>query len=243
MRRQEETPYVSFGGRFGEGAMTGSALRTDPGLSTAAFFALAHARLSLDAPEALTNPHVIPRLDDDNANPELIAAITAMRPIRTAAVLVPIIARAEPTVLFTQRTAHLSDHAGEVSFPGGKIDAADNSPVAAALREAEEEVSLDRQFVEPIGYLDVHVTPSGYRILPVLARVHEGFSLHFNRGEVNDTFEAPLAFLMTAQNHRREKAEWNGLTTSVYAIPFNDRKIWGVTAGIVRNLWERICRD
>jgi 8-oxo-dGTP pyrophosphatase MutT (NUDIX family) len=223
--------------------MTGSAPRSDPGLSTAAFFALAHARLSLDGPEALTNPHFIPRLDDDDADPELIAAIAAMRPIRTAAVLVPIIARAEPTVLFTQRTAHLSDHAGEISFPGGKIDAADISPAAAALREAEEEVSLDRRFVEPIGYLDVQITPSGYRILPVLARVHEGFSLHFNRGEVNDTFEAPLAFLMAPQNHRREKAEWNGLTTSVYAIPFNDRKIWGVTAGILRNLWERIYRD
>ena len=212
-------------------------------LSTAEFFALAKIRLSLSTPEALTNPHFIPRLDDDDANPELIATIAAMRPIRTAAVLVPIIARAEPTVLFTQRTAHLSDHAGEISFPGGKIDASDISPAAAALREAEEEVSLDRRFVEPIGYLDVRITPSGYRILPVLARVHEGFSLHFNRGEVHDTFEAPLAFLMAPQNHRREKAEWNGLTTSVYAIPFNDHKIWGVTAGILRNLWERIYRD
>jgi 8-oxo-dGTP pyrophosphatase MutT (NUDIX family) len=223
--------------------MIGSAPQTDPGPSTAEFFALAYARLSLDATDALTNPHVIPRLDDADADPELIAAIAAMQPIRTAAVLVPIIARAEPTVLFTQRTASLSDHAGEISFPGGKIDAADISPAAAALREAEEEVSLDRRFVEPIGYLDVHITPSGYRILPVLARVHEGFSLHFNRGEVNDIFEAPLAFLMAPQNHRREKAEWNGLTTSVYAIAFNDRKIWGVTAGILRNLWERIYRD
>ena len=108
------------------------------------------------------------------------------------------------------------------------------------LREAEEGVSLDRQFVEPIGYLDVHVTPSGYRILPVLARVREGFSVRFGCGEVNDTFEAPLAFLMTPQNHRREKADWNGLITSVYAISFKDRKIWGVTAGILRNLWARI---
>ena len=223
--------------------MTGSAPRTDLGLSATEFFALAQARLSLDAPEALTDPHFVPRLDDDDADPELIAAIAAMRPIRTAAVLVPILARAEPTVLFTERTAHLSDHAGEISFPGGKIDAVDISPAAAALREAEEEVSLDRRFVEPIGYLDVQITPSGYRILPVLARVHEGFSLHFNRGEVNDTFEAPLAFLMAPQNHSREKAKWHGLTASVYAIRFNDRKIWGVTAGILRNLWERVYKD
>ena len=212
-------------------------------LSTAEFFALAEARLSLKTPKALTDPHSIPSDNDEDADPAVLAAIAAMRPIRTATVLVPIIARAEPTVLFTQRTAHLADHAGEIAFPGGKIEAVDASPAAAALREAEEEVSLDRRFVEPIGYLDVHVTPSGYRILPVLARVHEGFSLHFNRGEVHDTFEAPLAFLMAPQNHRREKAEWNGLTTSIYAIPFNDHKIWGVTAGILRNLWERIYRD
>ena len=99
---------------------------------------------------------------------------------------------------------------------------------------------MDRQFVEPIGYLDVHVTPTGYRILPVLARVRDGFSVRFGRDEVNDTFEVPLAFLMAPQHHQREKADWNGLITSVYAISFNDRKIWGVTAGILRNLWARI---
>ena len=133
---------------------------------SAEFFALAKARLSLNTPEALTDPNVIPSHDDD-ADPAVLAAIAAMRPIRTAAVLGPIIARAEPTVLFTQRTAHFADHAGEIAFPGGKIEAVDASPAAAALRE--EEVSLDRRFVEPIGYLDVHVTPSGYRIPPVLA--------------------------------------------------------------------------
>ena len=157
-----------------------------------------------------------------------------------AAVLVPIFARAEPKVLFTQRTSHLADHAGQISFPGGKIEAVDASPAAAALREAEEEIALDRRFVEPIGYLDVHITPSGYRILPTLARVREGFSLRVNSGEVDDTFEVPLAFLMALQNYQREKAEWNGLVTNVYAIPFKDRKIWGVTAGILRNLRERI---
>ena len=84
------------------------------------------------------------------------------------------------------------------------------------------------------------MTPSGYRILPTLARVREGFSLRVNSAEVNDTFEAPLDFLMAPRNYKREKAEWNGLITRVYAIPFNDRKIWGVTAGILRNLWERL---
>src|SRR6516225_3538918 len=163
-------------------------------LSTAEFFSLAKARLSLNTPEALTDPNVIPRDNDEDADPAVLAAIASMRPVRAAAVLVPIIARAEPMVLFTERTAPLADHAGEITFPGGKIDAVDASPAAAALREAEEEVSLDRRFVEPIGYLDVHVTPSGYRILPVLARVREGFSVQFGRDE-----GAP-------RNHRHEKA-------------------------------------
>ena len=126
---------------------------------------------------------------------------------------------------------------------GGKIDPGDVSPSAAALREAEEEIALDRRFVEPIGYLDVQITPSGFRIVPTVARVREGFAVQVNRGEVEDAFEVPLAFLMDPQNYRRESANWNGLVTSVYAIPFNGRSIWGVTAGILRNLWERIYRD
>ena len=130
-----------------ESAMTSE--WTNRFLSTAEFFALAKARLSLNTPEALTDPQIIPRDNDEDADPAVLAAIAAMRPIRTAAVLVPIIARAEPTVLFTQRTAHPSDHAGEIAFPGGKIDAVDASPAAAALREAEEEVSLDGWVIAP----------------------------------------------------------------------------------------------
>ena len=222
--------------------MTGSAPRADRLLSAPEFFALTRARLTLDVPEGLTDPNLIPGYDDHDADPAVMAAIAAAPPNRTAAVLVPIIARAEPTVLFTGRTAGLVAHAGQISFPGGKIDAGDTSPAATALREAEEEIGLDRSFVEPIGYLDVHLTPSGFRILPTLARVRAGFSLRLNRGEVDDAFEVPLAFLMAPQNHQRQRAEWNGLVTSVYAIPFNDRNIWGATAGILRNLWERVLR-
>jgi 8-oxo-dGTP pyrophosphatase MutT (NUDIX family) len=224
---------------LGRVTMTAGTSLTDRIFSSAEFFELAKARLSFDVPKGLTDPDVVPCHDDHDGDPVVLAAIAAMRPLRTAAVLVPIIERPELTVLFTERTAQLVDHAGEISFPGGKIEAGDTSPLAAALREAEEEISLDRRLVEPIGYLDVHVTPSGYRILPTLARVNEGFSLRYNRGEVNDAFELPLAFLMEPQNHRLEKAEWNGQMTKVYAIPFNDRKIWGVTASILRNLWER----
>jgi len=172
----------------------------------------------------------------------VVAALAAVRPIRLSAVLVPIIEREEASVLFTQRTAHLRDHAGQISFPGGKIDASDESPTAAALREAEEEIALPRRFVEPIGYLDVHMTRFGHRILPVLARVRPGFALLFNKGEVDDAFEVPLAFLMTPENHKRESRNWNGLTISLYAMPFGQRNIWGATAAIIRNLYERVYR-
>ena len=227
----------------GESAMAGGAPRTDRLLSAHEFFALARARLSLDGPEGLTDPEVIPRYGTDDADSAVRAAIAAVRPIRTAAVLVPIVERQEPTVLFTERTAHLVDHAGQIAFPGGKIDAVDASPAAAALREAEEEIALCRRFVEPIGYLDIHMTPFGYRIVPVLARVQPGFSLQLNRDEADDAFEVPLAFLMTPQNHKRKSRDWNGFTLSLYAVQFGGRTIWGATAGILRNLYERLYRE
>ena len=163
--------------------------------------------------------------------------------MRPAAVLVPVIEREEPSVLFTQRTSHLRDHSGQISFPGGKIDADDASPAAAALREAEEEVALARSFVEPIGYLDIHMNPFGFRIMPVLARVRPGFSLRLSTSEVEGAFEAPLSFLMTPQNYERAGRDWNGLTLSLYNISFGDRSIWGATAGILRNLYERVYRE
>jgi 8-oxo-dGTP pyrophosphatase MutT (NUDIX family) len=172
----------------------------------------------------------------------VIAAIGAVRPIRLAAVLVPIIERDEPSVLFTERTSHLADHGGQISFPGGKIDPGDESPAAAALREAEEEIALSRRFVEPIGYLDIHLTPFGHRIVPVLARVRPEFSLRLNPAEVESAFDVPLAFLMTPQNHRRESRDWSGLALNLYAMRFGNRNIWGATAGILRNLYERVYR-
>jgi 8-oxo-dGTP pyrophosphatase MutT (NUDIX family) len=164
-------------------------------LSALEFFSRAQERLTFDVPAGFADPNVIPRHDQQDADPAVVAAIAAVRPIRPAAVLVPIIERDEPTVLFTQRTAHLADHAGQISFPGGKIDAGDESPAAAALREAEEEIAIARRFVEPLGYLDIHMTPFGHRIVPVLARVKPGFALRFNKGEVDDAFEVPLASL------------------------------------------------
>jgi 8-oxo-dGTP pyrophosphatase MutT (NUDIX family) len=202
-------------------------------------FDRARARLTLAVPPGLNDPSITPARGDHHIDP-VMQAIAEVRPIRPAAVLVPIIDRDEPTVLFTQRSAHLSDHAGQISFPGGKIDSGDASPVAAALREAKEEIGLEQRFVEPIGYLDLYMTTLGYRIVPTVARVEPGFHLALNPDEVDNVFEVPLAFLMAKENHALHSREWKGMTRTVYAMPFGERNIWGVTAGILRNLYERI---
>jgi 8-oxo-dGTP pyrophosphatase MutT (NUDIX family) len=203
------------------------------------FFARAKARLSRAVPAALTDhaaPGVRGDLDLDPAMWEK-AGVKATRP---AAVLVPVVARPQPTVLLTQRTPDLPNHSGQIAFPGGKIDPTDESPLAAALREAEEEIGLDGRFVEPIGYLDLYLTFSGFRILPVVARIDPNYGVAINPAEVAEAFEVPLDFLMHPGNHQRLKRDWQGIERHYYAMPFNDRYIWGVTAGILRNLYERI---
>ncbi len=205
------------------------------------FFDRARARLTLAVPPALTDPSIVPARGDHDLDP-VMRAIAEVRPIRPAAVLVPVVDRPEPTVLLTKRTAELPDHAGQVAFPGGKIDPGDESPLAAALREAEEEIGLDRGLVDPIGYLDLYMTTLGYRIVPTVAQVAPDFRLSLNRAEVDDAFEVPLSFLMQPDNHQRHSRDWKGMTRTFYAMPFGERYIWGVTAGILRNLYERIYR-
>jgi 8-oxo-dGTP pyrophosphatase MutT (NUDIX family) len=158
-------------------------------------------------------------------------------------VLVPVVDHAEPTVLLTQRAAHLNDHAGQISFPGGKIDPTDASPVQTALREAEEEIGLQRQFIDPIGYLDLYGTSFGFRILPTVARVRPGFRLRVNQAEVDDTFEVPLAFLMNPANHQLHSKQFRGVERTFYAMPYEERYIWGATAGILRVLYDRIWKS
>jgi len=211
-------------------------------LSAAEFYARVRARLTLDVPAGLTDPSVTPTRGDHDADP-VMEKIAKVRPIRPAAVLVPVVEHAEPTVLLTQRAQHLPDHAGQVSFPGGKIDKEDDSPLASALREAEEEIGLDRSFVEPLGYLDLYMTTLGYRIVPVIARVKPGFALTLNESEVDAAFEVPLTFLMDQGNVQRQSRDWQGMTRHFYAITFGERYIWGVTAGILRNLHDRIYRE
>lgn len=177
---------------------------------------------------------------DFDLNPDLLSDLAVMEPARPAAVLVPVVARSELTVLLTQRTEHLAKHGGQISFPGGKIDEEDQGPVAAALREAEEEIGLSRDYVETVGFLDSYRTGTGFRIVPVVAIVRQGFSLALNANEVSDVFEVPLAFLMDEANHQRHSREWRGRQRQFYAMPYQDRYIWGATAGIIKNLHERL---
>lgn len=207
--------------------------------STAEFFRRAEARLRFDVPPALSDVSIIPP-SGDHGTDRMLQIVAEERPIRPAAVLIGIVMHAEPTVLLTQRAAHLNDHAGQISFPGGKIDAGDASPLETALREADEEIGLDRAFIDPIGYLDVYATGFGFRILPTVARVRPGFALRVNPDEVDEAFEIPLAFLMNPVNHQRHSKEWRGIMRSYYAMPFADRYVWGATAGILRVLYERI---
>jgi 8-oxo-dGTP pyrophosphatase MutT (NUDIX family) len=216
-------------------------LRMDPAaIGSAEFFDRARVRLRFDIPAGLTDASVVPPSGDPGTD-RMLQIVAREQAIRPAAVLIPVVERTQPTVLLTQRAAHLNDHAGQISFPGGKIDATDASPLDAALREAEEEIGLSRQFIDPIGYLDLYATGFGFRILPTVARVRPGFKLRINQAEVDDAFEVPLAFLMNPANHQVHSKEFRGMERSYYAMPFEERYIWGATAGILRVLYERIC--
>ncbi|TIV09835.1 MAG: CoA pyrophosphatase, partial [Mesorhizobium sp.] len=143
-------------------------------------------------------------------------------------------------VLLTKRAEKLRSHSGQVAFPGGTIDPTDPGPEATALRETFEEIGLDRDHIEIIGRMPDYVSGSGYRIVPVLAVVRPGFSLTLNADEVDAAFEVPLSFLMDPANHTRDSRMWNDLEWFFYDMPYGDQRIWGVTAGIIRTLYERL---
>jgi 8-oxo-dGTP pyrophosphatase MutT (NUDIX family) len=218
-------------------------LRTEPAtIGSVEFFDRARARLGFDVPPGLYDPNIIPESGDAGTD-RMLEIIAREQPIRPAAVLIPVVEHPEPTVLLTLRAGHLADHAGQIAFPGGKIDATDASPRDAALREAWEEIGLERTFIHPIGYLDLYGTSFGFRILPTVARVQPGFTLEINRSEVDDAFEVPLAFLMDPANHQLHSREFRGVERTYYAMPYAERFIWGATAGILRILYERICKS
>jgi 8-oxo-dGTP pyrophosphatase MutT (NUDIX family) len=166
--------------------------------------------------------------------------LAALTPLRPAAVLLPIVDRLDGlSVLLTLRASDLRAHSGQVAFPGGKIDAGE-TPREAALREAREEIGLEERFVEPLGWLDPYFTGTGFRVAPLVALVNPPFALKINKLEVDEVFETPFAFLMDAANHRLEEREWQGRRRKYYAMPHEGRYIWGATAGILRNLYEKL---
>jgi 8-oxo-dGTP pyrophosphatase MutT (NUDIX family) len=157
--------------------------------------------------------------------------------LRAASVLVPIVARpGRPTVLFTQRTAHLKSHSGQISFPGGRAEEIDASPERTALRETWEEVGLPAERIELLGRLSDYHTRTGYRITPVVGIVQPPFELRPDDNEVAEVFEVPLAFLLDERNHQRHSREYEGEQRHYFAIPYEDRYIWGATAGMLVNL-------
>lgn len=160
-----------------------------------------------------------------------------------AAVLIPIIDRAEPTVLFTRRTDTLRRHAGQVAFPGGRIDPEDVNPIAAALREAHEEIGLSPDEVQVLGTLDHYETGTGYSITPVIGLVPPDLPLVPCEAEVAALFETPLAHLLDPANHQLREAEWQGKLRRYYAIDWETHHIWGATAAIIVNLTRRLARE
>lgn len=160
--------------------------------------------------------------------------------LKDAAVLIPVVENGDDArVIFTQRTSSLRKHSGQIAFPGGKLDAGE-TPEHAALREAEEEIGLARHFVDVIGHLPSIPVLSGFCITPVLATVRTGFELSPNPDEVESVFDVPLSFLMTPENHFQDSALFRNRQRNYYVMPYQDWRIWGITAGIVRSVYERL---
>jgi 8-oxo-dGTP pyrophosphatase MutT (NUDIX family) len=214
-------------------------LTIPPGFSAADLRALVRAKLAPELSREAFARDSEPRVSDYSLNgpPPDAATLAKARP---AAVLAPIIARPEGlSVLLTLRASHLRAHSGQVAFPGGKVDPGE-VPLATALREAREEIGLEPRFIEPLGWLDPYLTGTGFRVAPLVALIDPGFTLTINDDEVADVFETPFAYLMDPDNHLLQEREWRGTTRKFYAMPHGERYIWGATAGILRNLWERL---
>nr|WP_238178592.1 CoA pyrophosphatase [Methylobacterium dankookense] len=183
-----------------------------------------------------SNPRGDHSLDPDGS------AVIPPPPHRRAAVLVPVVARAEGLrLVLTQRAAHLRDHSGQIALPGGKIDPAE-TPREAAFREAHEEIGLDPDSVRALGYLDPYLSATGFLVSPVIGLVDSAAGFRPNPEEVAEIFEVPLPFLMDRARYQLRSREWQGRTRYFYALPFGERMIWGVTAGILNNLRERLSR-
>lgn len=194
------------------------------------------ARLLADAPSL----PLAPKRSDYDFDPE-------NRPEETpklipAAVLIPVIQRDEPTVLFTERSAKLARHAGQVSFPGGRSDATDESLLYTALRETHEETGIGPEFIRIAGFLDAYETGTGFAILPVVGLLREGFILAPDTNEVAEVFEVPLAFLLDPANRQKNQTEWKGRMRHYYAFRYHGHTIWGATAAMLVDFAERMTK-
>jgi 8-oxo-dGTP pyrophosphatase MutT (NUDIX family) len=177
------------------------------------------------------------------ASPEVVASVRATLTTRRtpAAVLVPLVERPTGmTVLLTQRATTLKDHAGQISFPGGRIEPEDADAWHAALREAYEEIGLRSEMVEFAGYLPDHVVISGFRVTPVVGFVKPEYQLQIATAEVHDVFEVPLDFILDSANHKSRQRKIGELTIDIHDIPYGERNIWGATAGMLMMLWQRL---
>lgn len=204
-----------------------------PRFDEAEFRALAAQRLHAAPPS-------VHSFSDDDLNPtaRMIPEGEAPKP---AAVLVPLVVRdGGLRLLLTERQPHLRKHAGQIAFPGGRIDAGDADAVAAALRETQEETGITPAFVEPLGFLDTYLTSTNYLVVPVVAVLQPGFTAVPHEAEVKDVFEVPLGFLMNPAHHERHSRDWQGHVRYYYAMPWQGRYIWGATAGMIRNLYRRM---
>ncbi|MCJ8509500.1 CoA pyrophosphatase [Rhizobium lemnae] len=212
-----------------------SELLLNPAFYSAAEFrrrALNQSGSPLDLASAEHGDHIL--------NPAIIAEVSA-RKLKDAAVLIPVVDDADGAkIIFTKRTATLRKHSGQIAFPGGAVDPEDGSVERAAVREAEEEIGLDPRFVQPVGRLPDYFAATGFRITPVLSVVERGFQLQLNPTEVEHVFEVPLSFLMDPANHQRDSRDFNGTTHYFYRMPYGEWNIWGITAGILRTLYERL---
>jgi len=196
-----------------------------------------HTRVPIEAVDA-----GLPALrSDEDFNDGIV--LKTKEKTRAAAVLVGLLERdGELHVLLTQRSEELPTHAGQIAFPGGKIDAGDAGPVECALRETFEETGVSPEFVEPAGFLDVYQTGTGFRIVPVVGLLRPGFALVPEPGEVTEIFDIPLAHFMEPANHFRHSRVWQGRERQYYAMPYGERYVWGATAGMLRNLHDRVTR-